>query len=62
MVFKLVLAQKIKCLNNYRNNKRNLLKAKASIWYNKQCQIYHVTLKYAQVHLKDLCIKTLIEK
>jgi len=25
----------------------------ASIWFNKQCQTYHVTPKYAQIHLKD---------
>jgi hypothetical protein len=52
--FKLVLAQKIKCVNNYGNTKRNLLKVNVSIWYNKQCQIYHVTLKYAQIYLKEL--------
>ena len=30
----------------------------ASIWFNKQCQTYHVTPKYAQIHLKDknICI------
>jgi hypothetical protein len=25
----------------------------ASIWFNKQCQTYLVTPKYAQIHLKD---------
>jgi len=25
----------------------------ASIWFNKQCQTYHITPKYAQIHLKD---------
>ena len=25
----------------------------ASIWFNKICQTYHVTPKYAQIHLKD---------
>ena len=25
----------------------------ASIWFNKQCQTYHVPPKYAQINLKD---------
>jgi hypothetical protein len=32
------------CLSNQMN---------ASIWFNEQCQTYHVTPKYVQIHLKD---------
>jgi len=32
--FKIVLAQKIKCVNNYRNTKLKLFKVKATIWFN----------------------------
>jgi hypothetical protein len=55
--FKLVLAQKIKCVNNYRNMKRNLLKVNATISFNKKCQICRVTLKFAHVDFKKLVLK-----
>jgi hypothetical protein len=59
---KIVLAQKIKCVNNYRNTKLKLLKVNATILFNKQSLIYHVTPKYAQIHWKELRVKSLAEK
>jgi len=45
-------------------NKLKMLKVNATIWFNKQSliQLYHVTPKYAQMHRKELRIKSLVEK
>jgi hypothetical protein len=47
--FKILLAQKKKCVNNYKSTKLKQLKVNATIWFNKQSLIYHVTPKYAQI-------------
>jgi len=51
---KIVLAQKAKCINNYKNTKLKLLSVIETIWFNKHCQTHHVTPKHAQIHLKDV--------
>jgi hypothetical protein len=48
--FKIVLVQKTKRVNNYRNTKLKLFKVNATIWFHKQSLIYHVTPKHTQIH------------
>ena len=40
------------CVNNYKKTRLINLKVSASVWFNKQCQAYHVTPKYSQMHIR----------
>jgi hypothetical protein len=46
---KFINAKQAKCIRNYRNIKKKLLRSNASIWFNKVCKAEHLQPKYIDI-------------
>jgi hypothetical protein len=50
--FKIINAEQVKLINNYRNTKYKLLKTNAATWYNKICRNSQLIPKYVDIKIK----------
>ena len=49
---KIITAKQAREINNYQKTKQKLLKAKAAIWFNKECRNKQLQPKYIQIKIK----------
>jgi hypothetical protein len=49
---KIITAKQAREINNYQKTKQKLHKAKAAIWFNKECRNKQLQTKYIQIKIK----------